>query len=136
VDVVDLSDGGALVEGIARLLPGTHVDVHVVTRGGRILVRSRIVRAYVCDVSVDALRYRGALAFERVIDTSAAEYVIPALSLAAPGQSGSLYPLSDAANETTGPDCAPAWPDTTTSRMASSLVTRRPHHPPQQPEAS
>src|SRR5262245_14214204 len=59
--VVDLSSGGALVEGVARLLPGTHADVHVITRDGRLLVRSRIVRAYVCHLSSDAIRYRGAL---------------------------------------------------------------------------
>ena len=36
--VIDLSNGGALVEGATRLLPGTHVDVHVITRDGRTLV--------------------------------------------------------------------------------------------------
>src|SRR4051794_27047260 len=63
LDVVDVSDGGALVETVTRLLPGTHVDVHVITRSGRVLVRSRIVRAYVCLVNAGLLRYRGALAF-------------------------------------------------------------------------
>ena len=63
-------DVGALVEGTTRLLPGTHVDVHVVTPEGRTLVRSRVVRAFVHRVGADAIRYRGALAFERAIDTS------------------------------------------------------------------
>jgi hypothetical protein len=77
--VVDLSNSGALVEGTARLLPGTHVDVHLVTKDGRTLVRSRVVRAHVCHVDAVLVRYRGALAFERAIDTSAVEYAVPAL---------------------------------------------------------
>jgi len=90
--VVDVSNAGALVEGPARLLPGTHVDVHVVTKDGRTLVRSRVVRAYVCHVQADLVRYRGAIAFDRAIDASAAGYVIPEV-LAAPSlSSGSAYP--------------------------------------------
>ena len=46
LQVVDVSVAGALLEGTARLLPGTHVDVHMVTRDGRVLVRSRVVRAH------------------------------------------------------------------------------------------
>lgn len=90
--VVDLSNAGALVEGPARLLPGTHVDVHVVTRDGRTLVRSRVVRAYVCHIRADAVRYRGAIAFDRAIDTSAAGYVIPEVLAAPSSSSGSPYP--------------------------------------------
>jgi hypothetical protein len=45
--VVDIGDTGALLEGTSRLLPGTHVEVHVVTREGRTLVRSRVTRASV-----------------------------------------------------------------------------------------
>jgi hypothetical protein len=74
--VVDLSDAAAFVEGETRLLPGTHVDVHVVTRDGRVLVRSRIVRAFVSHVGADVVRYRGALAFERTIDTAPAGYAV------------------------------------------------------------
>jgi hypothetical protein len=70
--VVDVSDAGVLVEGQARLLPGTHVEVHVVTAVGRLLVRTRVVRAFVCALHGDGLRYRGALAFERTVDTTPA----------------------------------------------------------------
>lgn len=70
--VLDLSNTGALVEGPARLLPGTRVDVHVVTGDGRTLVRSRIVRAWICDLSAEKVTYRGAIAFEQAIDTSCA----------------------------------------------------------------
>ena len=57
----------------ARLLPGTHVDVHVVTWNGRVLVRSRIVRASVCALQADAIWYQSALAFERLVDTAVAK---------------------------------------------------------------
>jgi hypothetical protein len=67
--VVDVSEAGVLVDGPARLLPGTHVEVHVVTVDGRVLVRTRVVRAYVSALRAEGVRYRSALAFERRIDT-------------------------------------------------------------------
>src|SRR4029079_8031036 len=69
--VVDIGDAGALVEGTVRLLPGTHVEVHVVTREGRTLVRSRVTRASVFAVTADTLRYRAALAFDMRVNTAA-----------------------------------------------------------------
>ena len=67
--VIDVSNAGVLVRSPGRLLPGTHVDVHVVTWDGRVLVRSRVVRAYVCALQADAIWYHGALAFDRLIET-------------------------------------------------------------------
>jgi hypothetical protein len=67
--VVDIGDAGALVEGTARLLPGTHVEVHVVTREGRTLVRSRVTRAWVFAVAADILQYRAALVFDARVNT-------------------------------------------------------------------
>lgn len=90
--VVDVSNGGVLVEGVTRLLPGTHVDVHVVTNDGRTLVRSRVVRAYVCHVGAEVVRYRGALAFDRPVDTTAGGYPIPDVLVAAPAAQGNPYP--------------------------------------------
>jgi len=66
--VVDVSEAGVLVDGPARLLPGTHVEVHVVTVDGRVLVRTRVVRAFVSALR-EGVRYRSALAFERRVDT-------------------------------------------------------------------
>ena len=77
LSVIDVSNAGALVEGTARLLPGTHVDVHIITAEGRALVRSRIVRAYVMHVDAEVIRYRGALAFERSIETGLIGYSLP-----------------------------------------------------------
>ena len=93
LDVVNVSAGGALVEGVARLLPGTHADVHVTTRHGRVLVRSRVVRACVCHLQSDLLRYRGALAFDRIVDTAPAGYAIPDALPDTAVAPGSPYPI-------------------------------------------
>jgi len=99
--VVDVSNGGALVEG-ARLLPGTHVDVHVTTPDGRVLVRSRVVRSYVADLQSNAVRYRGALAFDRPIDTSRSPgYAMPSLVPANREREGSDYPVTASSAITT-----------------------------------
>ena len=44
LEVINVSDTGLLAEGEMRLLPGTHVDVHLVTAEGRSLIRSRVIR--------------------------------------------------------------------------------------------
>lgn len=66
--MANASGSGVLVEGTARLLPGTHVDLHVLTRDGRVLVRCRVVRASICHVAASEVRYRSALAFDRAVD--------------------------------------------------------------------
>jgi len=66
--VVDMAATGALVETEGRLLPGTGVDVHVMTVDGRELVRSRVVRAFVWRLGAERIVYRGALAFERHVE--------------------------------------------------------------------
>jgi hypothetical protein len=71
--VLNISPSGALLEGETRLLPGTHVDVHVTTRDGRVLARARVVRAWVCDLTAVSIRYRQALAFETAIEIAIAE---------------------------------------------------------------
>jgi hypothetical protein len=92
--VVDISDSGALVEGAARLLPGTHVEVHVVTREGRTLVRSRITRASVFAVAADTIRYRAALAFDTRVNTAPSR-VAATQSSPAGTTGGSGYPSED-----------------------------------------
>ena len=100
LSVIDVSHAGALVEGATRLLPGTHVDLHIVTKDGRTLVRSRVVRAYVSYVDAAAVRYRGALAFDRSLDTSPAGYAIPDVLSDVPVPQGKAYP--DPATHSTG----------------------------------
>jgi hypothetical protein len=70
LSVIDISNTGSLIEGTVRLLPGTHVEVHVMTADGRVLVRCRIQRAYVFDVRSDFVHYRVALAFDRLVNST------------------------------------------------------------------
>jgi len=70
LSVIDVSDAGALVEGASRLLPGTRIDVHLITREGRVLVRGRVVRAHVWLLQADRIGYRAGIAFDQPVDTS------------------------------------------------------------------
>lgn len=90
--VVNASDVGMLAEGEMRLLPGTHVDVHLVTREGRLLVRSRVVRAYVYHVGPQHICYRGALSFDRPVPTAAVGYPMPEGSDGRNERQGNAYP--------------------------------------------
>lgn len=76
--LVDASSWGALTETTERLLPGRHLDVHVVPFGGRVLVRARVVRAYVWRLLADAIYYRAALVFEQPIDARPSGCSMPA----------------------------------------------------------
>ena len=62
--IVDVSQGGALIETDWRLLPGTRVELQV---GGPVPlyhVKARIVRCHVARLDCERVRYRGALVFE------------------------------------------------------------------------
>jgi len=84
LNVLDASTWGALAESTERLLPGRHLDVHVVTSGGRVLVRVRVARSYVWHLLPDAIYYRAALAFEQPIDARACGSSIPAVLVSLP----------------------------------------------------
>jgi hypothetical protein len=89
--VVEISDSGMLVESSVRLLPGTHVEVHVVTREGRVLVRSRVTRASVFALAADHVVYRAALAFETRVNTAPSRVVATHSTLSS-DEGGSRYP--------------------------------------------
>ena len=89
--VLDTSNWGALAETTERLLPGRHLDVHIVTSGGRTLVRSRVVRAFVCRLQSDSIHYHAALTFDHSIDASAREYALPSVLAASPGTPGAPH---------------------------------------------
>lgn len=89
--VVDISSRGVLAEGDARLLPGMHVDIHVMTADGRLLVRSRVVRAYVFALTGDRVTYRGAFMFERAL-TLVTGYELPGPSQMVRSDGGIAYP--------------------------------------------
>ena len=92
LEVINVSDAGLLAEGEMRLLPGTHVDVHLVTPEGRLLVRSRVIRAFVCRVCRDRIDYRGAIVFERPVPTAAVGYPMPEGTEPSHVPSGKPYP--------------------------------------------
>ena len=103
LSVIDVSNTGVLVEGKARLLPGTHVEMHLVTSEGRTLVRSRVIRAYVAELRADLVRYRGALAFDRLIDTAAPGYAVPGPATRNADISGTTYPAGADFNDASDP---------------------------------
>ena len=92
--VIDVSDTGVMAEGEMRLLPGTHVEVHLVTCDGRQLVRSRVVRAFVHQLCATRVLYRGALAFDRPVHTASVGYAMPEGDDALSGVPGNPYPDS------------------------------------------
>jgi len=92
--VVDVSSSGLWVEGAARLLPGTHVDIHVFTPHGRVLTRTRVARACVGALSADAVLYRAALCFERPLDLAGAGYALPIPEDEPVAGEGMVYPDS------------------------------------------
>src|SRR5262249_21106962 len=75
--VDNISPHGALLEGESRLLPGTHIDIHVTTRQGRVLVRGRVMRAQVYRITADRVSYRSALSFDVIVDTTEHGYAVP-----------------------------------------------------------
>lgn len=67
--VIDVSDTGLFTEG-SRLNPGSRVDVHVIGKRGRVLVRCTVLRAFVSALSADRIRFRAALLFDQALDSS------------------------------------------------------------------
>ena len=92
--VIDVSDAGLMAEGEMRLLPGTHVEVHLMTSDGRQLVRSRVVRAFVHQLCANRVLYRGALAFDRPVNTAIVGYAMPEGDDALSDVPGNPYPDS------------------------------------------
>lgn len=127
--VINISDSGLLAEGAMRLLPGTHVDVHLVTDDGRLLIRSRVVRAFVCHVSASTIRYRGALAFDRAVQTAlqtavqtaVAGYAIPEGLNEPPATEGNPYPAWTSASALSSVSHSSHAPAGDLCSMASSL---------------
>jgi hypothetical protein len=62
--VLDVSAGGALVEAMCQLRPGSRVDVHLETDDQRQMVRARVTRCAVATIDPDVgITYRAALCF-------------------------------------------------------------------------
>ena len=65
VVLLDVSAGGALVECACRLLPGSMVDMHLVSPGRCASVRGRVLRCTVVRLRASGVWYRGAVGFDR-----------------------------------------------------------------------
>jgi hypothetical protein len=64
VRVVDISNGGMLLESASQILPGARIELFLVTQEQRWLVRGRILRCQVARlVREDGVRYHAALVF-------------------------------------------------------------------------
>ncbi len=67
--IVDLSCGGALVEGPWRFRPASWCDMHVRLGKDDVQVRARVMRCFVARLDRSApVRYRTALAFDGQVD--------------------------------------------------------------------
>jgi hypothetical protein len=68
VRVLDLSRGGALVEGHARLVPDSVVQLRLNGGGPAIHLRGRVVRCYVSGLDGGRVSYQAGVAFEEHLD--------------------------------------------------------------------
>jgi hypothetical protein len=77
--LIDVSEGGALIETIHRLLPGAAVELQVETGTARANVRGRVLRSTVIGVQPSGVCYRGAIGFDTYLPWSTGEfgYVVP-----------------------------------------------------------
>lgn len=63
-ELIDVSAGGALVECVRRLLPGTAIALYLVGGERCALVRGRVLRCAVVRLKATSICYRGAIAFD------------------------------------------------------------------------
>lgn len=90
--VVDASTWGALMETTERLLPGRHLDLHIVSAEGRMLIRARVARAFVVKLEPDAVHYQVAFSFDHAVDVRAVGYALPSPLLPPEMERGMPYP--------------------------------------------
>ena len=65
VELVDVSNGGLLVERNHRLMPGATVELYLQPNGRPgLVVRGQVLRCAVARLSANAVSYRGAIAFD------------------------------------------------------------------------
>lgn len=64
ITLVNVSRGGALLEGMTRLTPRSPISIRIVTAGQNLLIRGRVLRSEVCGYSGAKLKYQTALRFD------------------------------------------------------------------------
>jgi len=108
VSVVDLSAGGALVEGRRPLRPGARVHLQMRRGGESLSIAAHILRCFVWAVDpADGVRYRGALRFEQRCDLPLWEGTTPA---------GSALPRLENSDRPGPGQCLPAASDVRAQR--------------------
>lgn len=65
VSVINVSAGGALIEGEYRLTPGSAVELQLETGRERAAIKGRVLRCAVARLRSESVCYRGAIGFER-----------------------------------------------------------------------
>ena len=63
--LLDISASGVLVQCVHRLLPGTSIELQLMTQEQRVPVRGAVVRCVVARLRPSAIWYCGAIAFDR-----------------------------------------------------------------------
>lgn len=70
VSVLDLSRGGALIEGRARLAPNSRIELRLTAPGRVMHLTGRVVRCYVSALNKSIVSYQAGVAFEQSLDLS------------------------------------------------------------------
>lgn len=70
VQVLELSCGGALIEGRARLVPDSTVQLRLDGGDRALQLRGRVVRCYVSGLDGGIVSYQAGVAFEEHLDLS------------------------------------------------------------------
>lgn len=102
VALVDVSGGGALVEGPRPLRPGSRVHLQVTTAAKTFSIEAQVTRCAVWILDpIEGVRYRGALRFEQHVDwawgdASRSGYQVPESGGPIPGHAGNSLPAPPA----------------------------------------
>ena len=75
VQVLDLSTGGALIEGHARFVPNSMVQLRLKGGGGAVHLCGRVVRCYVSGLDSGRVLYQAGVAFDEHLDLSQFESI-------------------------------------------------------------
>ena len=98
VSLVDLSSGGALIEGPRPLRPGARVHLQLLTGTRRLGIAAHVLRCSVSSLdSREGVQYRGALKFDHRCDTlweasTLDGYLVPAPESSAAAATGHCLP--------------------------------------------
>jgi hypothetical protein len=82
IRVVDLSEGGGLIETAARLRPGASVELYLESPLWRARVRARVIRCEVGSLAPARITFQGALEFDAPLTTAGAMVSRTSLSAA------------------------------------------------------